>query len=128
MSVLTLILNWLSGGVISALVSAYQAKQQLEQNADVQAKELALADIQARQAIALAEVKSKLLSIPRFVVEMSVALYIGKVLLWDKVLGSLTDGSTDAINGAVGLWCGIVVGGMFGNSIADRVTRKLTNN
>lgn len=41
-----------------------------------------------------------------------------KVIVWDKVFGALTDGSTDAIGGQVADWATTIIGFIFGSATA----------
>jgi len=53
---------------------------------------------------------------------MAVAVFVAKVIVWDKVLGM---GSTDALTGSVGSWAEIVMIGMFGTTAVSRVVGGL---
>lgn len=124
---LAAIINWLSGGIAQTIVAAYKAKLDSENSTDSISAGLAEKDISARQSIVLAEISSRLLAWPRFLIEISSAIYFSKVVVGDKIIAPLLglNWSTDAIGGDVGIWVGIVFGGMFGASIADRITSRL---
>lgn len=114
----TALLNFLSGGIADKVLEVYKAKLADGENVDKLAADLAAREIEARKQIALAELGSWFTAFPRVVIEMSIATYIAKVIVWDVCLNL---GSTDAIRGDVGVWAGIVVTGMFGSSIASKV-------
>jgi hypothetical protein len=118
----TSILNLLSGGIADKVLDGYKAKLDQGTNADKLAADLASKEIEARQRIAVAELGSWFTALPRVTIEMTVAVYIAKVIVWDKVFAM---GSTDAITGAVGGWVDLVVIGMFGTAITSRVVGGL---
>lgn len=118
----TSILNWLSGGIADKVLDGYKARLDQGTNADKLAADLASKEIEARQRIAVAELGSWFTALPRVTIEMTVAVYIAKVIVWDKVFAM---GSTDAIAGAVGGWVDLVVIGMFGTAITSRVVGGL---
>jgi hypothetical protein len=107
---LQLILNWLGGPVISAGIEAYKAKITAENDADARTTEL------AGKALLLDQREAELMSQERIAligrwyepVNMMgylLVLYIGKVVLFDSMLGL---GETPAIKGAVGEWLGMI--------------------
>ena len=96
--------------------------------------DVAQTDIVARQAIVTAEVNSSILAWPRFVIETTAAAYFFECVFLDKVVASIlmkfghrVDCGTDDITGSLGTTYSIVIGAMFGASIADRIVSKLTN-
>lgn len=118
----TTVLNFLSGGIADKVLDGYKAKLADGQNADKLAADLASKEIDSRRQIALAELSSWFTALPRWTIEMVCAVYVAKVVVWDKVLGL---GSTDAITGAVGSWVEIVMIGMFGTTAVSRVVGGL---
>jgi hypothetical protein len=52
-------------------------------------------------------------------------IYFAKVVLWDKVLGSLTGGSTDPLTGEVATWTGMIMPFYFGKLGLENVARIL---
>lgn len=52
-------------------------------------------------------------------------IYFGKVVLWDKVLGPLTGGSTDALTGEAATWAGMIMLFYFGKRGIENVARIL---
>lgn len=118
----TSLLNFLTGGIADKVLDAYKAKLADGQSTDKLAADLASREIDARRQIALAELSSWFTALPRVTIEMIVAVYLAKVIVWDKVLGL---GSTDAITGSVGGWVDIIIVGMFGTTVANRVAGAL---
>lgn len=118
----TALLNFLSGGIADKVLDGYKAKLEQGTNADKLAADLAAREIEAHHRIAVAELGSWFTALPRVCIEMTVAVYIAKVVVWDKVLGL---GSTDAITGSVGEWVNLVIIGMFGTTVASRVVSGL---
>lgn len=122
----TALADLIAGPFLGKALDAWKAKLDkdgaVETNADRLAADLAGREIEARKALALAELGSWFTALPRWTIEMAVAVYVGKVLVVDKVLGL---GSTDAIGGAVGAWAEIVMVGMFGTTVATRVVAGL---
>ncbi|TBW33339.1 hypothetical protein EYW49_20485 [Siculibacillus lacustris] len=119
----TTILDWISGGLAGKVVEAYKARLDAGNTTDRIAADLASRDIAARQAIVQAELASWFTALPRVTIEMIFAVYIAKLVIWDKVLAL---GSTDALTGDLGSWASIVIGGMFGHAIAGRIAGIFT--
>jgi hypothetical protein len=107
---LQLILNWLGGPVISAGIEAYKAKITAENDADARTTELAgkallldqrEAELRSQERIALIGQWYEPVNLMGYLL----VLYIGKVVLFDSMLGL---GETPAIKGAVGEWLGMI--------------------
>lgn len=122
----TALFDFLSGGLAAKVLDGIRAKidkdGEVATNADRFAADLAAREIEARRQIAVAELSSWFTALPRIAIEMTVAVYIAKVVVWDKVLAL---GTTDAIGGAVGGWVDLVIVGMFGTAITGRVVGGL---
>ena len=107
---LQLILNWLGGPVISAGIEAYKAKITAENDADARTTELAGKALLLDQREAELRSQERIALIGRWYEPVNLmgyllVLYIGKVVVWDTMLGL---GETPAIRGAVGEWLGLV--------------------
>ena len=107
---LQLILNWLGGPVISAGIEAYKAKITAENDADARTTEPAgkallldqrEAELRSQERIALIGQWYEPVNLMGYLL----VLYIGKVVLFDSMLGL---GETPAIKGAVGEWLGMI--------------------
>jgi hypothetical protein len=107
---LQLILNWLGGPVISAGIEAYKAKITAENDADARTTELAGKALLLDQREAELRSQERIALIGRWYEPVNMmgyllVLYIGKVVLFDSMLGL---GETPAIKGAVGEWLGMI--------------------
>lgn len=107
---LQLILNWLGGPVISAGIEAYKAKITAENDADARTTELAGKALLLDQREAGLRSQERIALIGRWYEPVNLmgylpVLYIGKVVLFDSMLGL---GETPAIKGAVGEWLGMI--------------------
>ena len=107
---LQLILNWLGGPVISAGIEAYKAKITAENDADARTTELAGKALLLDQREAELRSQERIALIGRWYEPVNLmgyllVLYIGKVVLFDSMLGL---GETPAIKCAVGEWLGMI--------------------
>jgi len=107
---LQFILNWLGGPVISAGIEAYKAKITAENDADARTTELAGKALLLDQREAELRSQERIALIGRWYEPVNLmgyllVLYIGKVVLFDSMLGL---GETPAIKGAVGEWLGMI--------------------
>lgn len=127
---LQLILNWLGGPVISAGIEAYKAKIEAENDADARTTELAgkallldqrEAELRSQERVALIGHWYEPVNLLGYLL----VLYIGKVVLFDSMLGL---GETPAIKGAVGEWLGMIatffVGSRGAVSVAQILRRR----
>lgn len=123
------ILNFFGGPVISGIVEAYKSKLSAENTtdkilADVAQKEL---ELQIKETEVEAQYKTALIGHwyePTQLLGYIMVIYIGKVIVWDKVLAL---GSTDAITGAVGDWAGMIIMFLVGKRGIENVTRILAS-
>lgn len=127
---LQLILNWLGGPVISAGIEAYKAKITAENDADARTTELAGKALLLDQREAELRSQERIALIGRWYEPVNLmgyllVLYIGKVVLFDSMLGL---GETPAIKGAVGEWLGMIatffVGTRGAVSVASILRRR----
>jgi len=107
---LQLILNWLGGPIVSAGIEAYKAKITAENDADARTTELAGKALLLDQREAELRSQERIALIGRWYEPVNMmgyllVLYIGKVVLFDSMLGL---GETPAIKGAVGEWLGMI--------------------
>ena len=94
------ILSWLAGGGIKAigeqLNRAFQAKLDAKNNAERIEADKQIAVLEARQAVLIAEQGSWRTSWIRPAIAAPFAIFIWKVVVWDKVLGrGVTDPLSD---------------------------------
>ena len=52
-------------------------------------------------------------------------VYFGKIVVWDKVLGSFTAGNTDPLAGEVATWAGMIMLFLFGKRGFENIARIL---
>ena len=124
---LQLILNWLGGPVISAGIEAYKAKITAENDADARTTELAGKALLLDQREAELRSQERIALIGRWYEPVNLmgyllVLYIGKVVLFDSMLGL---GETPAIKGAVGEWLGMIATFFVGTRGAVSVAQIL---
>ena len=123
MSWLLSLVNWLGSGVLDSLAGKWIDLKKAELSAgtdsDKLAVDLAKKELEVRQALLTAQLSSKFLAVPIWIIQMSFAIYIVQLLLVDKVLASWFDWnrSTDPLTGDLQVWGGMVVGSMFGHQL-----------
>jgi hypothetical protein len=123
-----LLLSFLGGPLINGAIKAYQAKLSAGNTseniaADLAARELA---VQQRETEVQAEYKRALIGHwyePTNLLGYIMVVYVGKVVLFDKVLASLTGGRTDSIEGQVGEWAGAIILFLVGKRGIENVAR-----
>jgi len=117
----------LGGPIVNALIGAYKARLDAANTtdriaADLAAKEIA-AEIEARKqasAIIIAEQGRWWTAAPRAIVQWSFAVFVAKVVIYDKVLGF---GTTDALGGDVASWAGMLMAMWFGGRTIEKVAQ-----
>jgi hypothetical protein len=124
----SLIFSFLGGPVAKALIDAYQAHLTATTTDKQIAANLAGQEIAAQTAEANAITQLKIAEVghpfePEKLGFYIVLIYIAKVILWDKVLGSITGGSTDPIGGAVGVWVGLIISWYYGKRMFQNVAQ-----
>lgn len=129
---LTPLLSFLGGPVISGLIGAYKAKLDAGNTsehiaADLAARELA---VQQREVEVHAQLKTAEIghwSEPDHLFGYIMVIYFAKIVIWDKVLASLTNGTTDPITGSGGEWAGWIMTfyvGMRGFQNVARIIKR----
>lgn len=106
--------------LITAAITAYNksidasvAKYKVDGTVNVAAIEAQAQLAQSQRDIIVAEQGHFLTRLPRPMMGLSVGMYVAKVLVWDKVLGFWTHGSTDGVTGYTATIVGIIVAGYF---------------
>lgn len=117
------ILSFLGGPLINGAIGAYKAKLEAGNTTDRMAVELAEREleVQKREAELQGEYKRVLIGHwyePANLAAYIFVLYVGKVVVWDTMLGL---GSTPAIKGDVGVWLGMIAMFLFGKRGAENV-------
>jgi hypothetical protein len=117
--------SFLGGPVISGLINAYKAKLDAGNTegwiaADLAAKELDVQarEIEAQKAIRIAEIGRWYE--PDKLMGYAVAIYFGKLLIWDKVLGL---GVTDGLQSWSETTANLIVAFYFGKRGIENVAR-----
>ena len=119
--------SFITGPIINGLISAYKAKLAAQNTTDAQATQLAIAEIQGEVAARQAETSLLrqeqgwwLTALPRPMFAFIFVIYVGKCVLWDKVLGW---GSTDPLSPELANIEMIIIGGYFGGRTIEKVAR-----
>lgn len=126
------VLSWLGqllgGPFAKAAVDAYRAKLAAENTSEKIAAELAARELSVEQRerelaaqVVIAEQGRWYTALPRPLFAFAFVIYAWKVVVWDKVMGSLTGGSTDPLTGDVAQWAMIVLTAYFGGRSLEKV-------
>src|SRR6266404_9587530 len=119
------ILSFLGGPVIKGLIDAYQAKLKAGNVDNRIAADLAASEIAAQVSETNAIMQYRIAEIghwhePDKLMGYFVAIYFGKLLIWDKVMGL---GSTDPLAGFAATTANLVVGFYFAKRGFENVAR-----
>ena len=119
------IVSFLGGPVIKGLIEAYQAKLKAGNVDNKIAADLAASEIAAQSAETNAILQYRVAEIGRWhepdkLMGYFVALYFGKLLVWDKVLGL---GTTDPLAGFASVTSNLVVSFYFAKRGFENVAR-----
>jgi hypothetical protein len=119
------LLSFLGGPVVKGLIDAYKAKLAAGNTSERIASETASAEIAAQVSEANAILQYRTAEIghwyePDKLMGYSVAIYFGKLLIWDKVLSL---GSTDALAGFASATANLVVAFYFAKRGFENVAR-----
>jgi hypothetical protein len=122
------ILSFLGGPVIKGLIDAYQAKLKAGNVESKIAADLAAGEIAAQTAETQAITQYRVAELGRWyeldkLVGYSVAIYFGKLLIWDKVLGL---GATDPLAGFASVTANLVVSFYFAKRGFENVARIIS--
>jgi hypothetical protein len=121
------LIRWFTGGglkgIVGELGDAYQARLQATTDQDKLVADQRIAQIQARAEVQKAEAGSPINAIMRAIIASSVAIFLFKVLVWDKALGQWTGGTTDALDPNLWNVCMVVLGFYFLYETVDRLRR-----
>jgi hypothetical protein len=119
------IISFLGGPVISGLIKAYQARLAAGNTSEKIAADLAAGEIAAQTAETQAITQYRIAEIghpwePDKLMGYFVAIYFGKLLIWDKVLGL---GTTDGLQGFAAATANLVVSFYFVKRGFENVAR-----
>jgi hypothetical protein len=119
------LLNLIGGPVVSGLISAYREKLKAGNVDSKIASDLASTEIAAQTAETQAITSYRIAAIgkwyePEHIMGYAVAVYLCKLLIWDKVFGL---GITDPLLGWSGTVSTTIVGAYFGKRTFENVAR-----
>lgn len=119
------ILSFLGGPVIKGLIDAYNAKLKAGNVDSRIAADLAATEIAAQTAETQSQTQLKIAQIGHPYEPEKLAFYVwlvyfAKCVIWDTCLGL---GTTPELKGAVGVWCGLIVGAYFTKRGFENVAR-----
>jgi hypothetical protein len=119
------IIGFLGGPVIKGLIDAYNAKLKAGNTSEKIAADLASSEIAAQTAETQAQTQYRIAELgywyePDKLMGYAVAVYIAKLLIWDKVLGL---GSTDPLGGWIETTANLVVSFYFAKRGFENVAR-----
>jgi hypothetical protein len=119
------ILSFIGGPVIKGLIDAYEARLKAGNTSEKIAADLAAGEIAAQTAETQAIAQYRIAEIghpwePDKLIGYFVAIYFGKLLIWDKVLGL---GSTDGLQGFAATTANLVVSFYFVKRGFENVAR-----
>lgn len=122
------LLSTILGPLFGTALKAYQAKLAAGNTSENIAAELAGRELLVQQAEIQAQSQLKIAQVghwsePEHLFAYVTLIFYTKVLLWDKVLGSLTGGKTDALTGAAAVWAGMIMSFWFGKRTVESVIR-----
>lgn len=126
---MTAILSWLAslftGPLLDKALAGWKAKLAADNDRDKIAADLAAREIEvqakeieARKTLRIAQIGHWYE--PEYLFGYIMVIYVGKVIVWDKVLGL---GSTDSITGQVAEWAMMIMAFYFGKRGAENVAR-----
>jgi hypothetical protein len=119
------IISFIGGPVIKGLIDAYQAKLKAGNTSEKIAADLASSEIAAQTAETNAITQYRIAEIghpfePDKLMGYFVAIYFGKLLIWDKVMGL---GTTDGLQGFAATTANLVVSFYFVKRGFENVAR-----
>lgn len=128
--ILTWLGNLLGGPFAKAAVDAYRAKLSSENSSEKIAADLASKEIAAQSREDELRAQLKVAEVghpyePEKLFAYIMVVYFGKIIIWDKVLGHLTGGSTDPLTGDVATWAGMIFSFYFAKRGLENVARIL---
>lgn len=124
--------NLLGGPFAKAAVDAYKAKLDAGNTheriaADLTGRELAVEqrEEELKAQLLIAEQGNRFTRMVRPLWALPFIIWTWKVVVWDKVLAGWTHGSTDGLDGQIGVLCTTVAGAYFIGRSAETITRVL---
>jgi hypothetical protein len=125
--------SFLTGPIIGGMVDGYKAKLAAGNTseriaADLTGRELAVEqrEEELKAQILIVEQGHWFTRMVRPLWALPFIIWTWKVVVWDKVFADWTHGSTDALDGQIGILCTTVAGAYFIGRSAETITRILT--
>jgi hypothetical protein len=123
----SILASLIGGPVVNGIIGGYKAKLSAGNTSERIAADLAEKDIELRRRerelatqLSLQEGGRWWTALPRAIVTYSFAIFVAKVVVYDKVLGW---GTTDALGGDVQVWAGWVMSVWFGGRSLEKIAR-----
>lgn len=126
------ILSWLasllSGPIVNGVIDGYKAKLAAGNDKDRIAADLAARELEVQRAEIEAQNAYRIATVgkwhePEKLMGYAVAVYVGKLLVYDKVFGL---GSTDPLGGWIETTANLIVGFYFAKRGAESVAKIVT--
>ncbi|MFG1414075.1 hypothetical protein V5G24_23520 [Xanthobacter sp. VTT E-85241] len=121
----TTLLSWLGGGVVDKILDALNKRvdaqtedQRIRSQVTIEAIKSEVAAQQAGRDLIIAEQGRWYSALPRPLFAGIFILYVGKVVVWDKVLAL---GTTDPLSPEMTNLMGIIVGAYFGGRTIEKI-------
>lgn len=120
-----LVAGLIGGPIVKGLLDGYRARLDAGNTSERIAADLAARQLAVQQAEIAAQAQLRIAQIGRWHEPEHLAAYIfvaylGKVVVWDSMLGL---GTTPAIKGAVGEWLALIAMFLFGKRTIENVAR-----
>ncbi len=117
--------SFITGPIINAAINAYKAKLDAGNTEGRIAAELAgrELDVQAKEIEAQKQLRIAMIGRwyePTQLLGYIMVIYVGKVIVWDKVFAF---GTTDPITGSVGEWAGMIIMFLIGKRGFENIAR-----
>ena len=110
------IIQFIGGPVVSGLINAYKAKLTAGTTDNKTAADLAASEVAEATKLKIAQIGHPFE--PEKLAMAIVLIYMAKAMLWDAAFHL---GTTDPVNGAVGVWAGMVVSFYFGSATIRKI-------
>jgi hypothetical protein len=123
----TAIIGFIGGPVIRGLLDAYNAKLKAGNTSEKIAADAAAGEQATQQIEIQAQTQYRIAALgywyePDKIMGYAVAVYVAKLLIWDKVLGL---GTTDPLAGWIEITANLIVGSYFAKRGFENVARIL---
>jgi hypothetical protein len=129
-AIFTWLASLLTGPLLKGALDAYKQKLAAGNTSEKIAADIAVRELTVQQAEIEAQKQLKIAEIghwyePTHLFAYIMVVYFGKIVIYDKVLGSITGGSTDPITGSGGEWAGLIMTFYLGKRGIENVARIL---